>query len=258
MVALRTDKPVIGILCNDTAPLCSRWRTPFEDREVRIIKPRMNIDASANLSGLSGFLLPGGNSNIHPSFVGRDENPHPDDHDIVRDFSAIALTKRAYDMKLPTLGICRGMQEMVAAYGGALQKLDNNNHAINYQHAGDWKKMDTPVHPIEFTPDGKLYPLFKHLCDKHRSVDVNSMHYEGITLAGWHSVQSERLRKLFQIEALSDDDVVEAISAIDRDFFIGVQAHFELAGKLHDALFSSFIKHIDAYHARTAPDALPA
>ena len=269
MAKPHTQKPIIGILCNHTAPLCDRWLAPFKEHDIHvsIIKPRMNINAAEALDGLDGLLLPGGDSNIHPSFVGRDPNPSPDDHDIVRDFTAIALIREAYSRNLPTLGICRGMQEMVAAYGGALQKLNSDIHASGYEHRGDFSAMDKEVHKITFDKNGQLFPLFKHLYDDAGRLGVNSIHYEGVTEQGWNSAQSKRLRDVFQIEAqCPDDKVIEAISAIDRDFFIGVQAHFEFKGELHEALFGEFKRHIDAYHkahaktpkAQALPDALPS
>lgn len=268
MATPQTTKPIIGILCNNTAPLCDRWLTPFKTRDidVHIIKPRMNINAAETLDGLDGLLLPGGDSNIHPSFVGRDPNPSPDDHDIIRDFTAIALIREAHKRNLPTLGICRGMQEMVAAYGGALQKLDSDIHASGYDHRGDFVAMDQEVHKITFEQDGQLFPIFRHLCDNQGRLGVNSIHYEGITEEGWNSAQSKRLRDVFQIEAqCPDDKVIEAISAINRDFFIGVQAHFEFKGELHEALFGEFKRHIDGHHEKQStpktqatPDALPS
>jgi len=249
-------RPRVGILGNDGRPVCERWAKPLLERGVgvEIITPTRDIDAKRTLTQFDGLLLPGGFSNVHPSFVGRMEMDE-DDYDVVRDEAAVALVRAAYDMDFPTLGICRGMQEMVAAYGGALEKLENLEHAANYQYAGDHKKMNTPVHDINFVEGKKLRELFDGLCDAFGRVRVNSIHHEGITLQGIARRKSSVLRQKFDIEAVSHDDVVEALSGKGKSFFIGVQAHFELSepkaeavSQMHERLFDCFANHIIVYH----------
>ncbi len=263
MSELRHDQPVIGILGYEDK-LSARWVVPFANRGigVKIIEPRQNLNASEALNGLSGLLLPGGDANVHPHFVSREIPRGGDLYDYDRDFSAINLVRHAYDHNLPTIGICRGMQEMVASYGGALQKLEQEIHAKGYQYRDespdDPCAIDQPVHPITFTEHGVLYPLFRELCDEQRRIVVNSVHYEGITEDGWNSIQSVRLRNIFQIEATADDGVIEAMSAPERDFFIGVQAHFECEGLLHNALFDDLTRHIRNHFENSELTATPA
>lgn len=248
-----TTRPQIGILCNSKLELCTRWSAPFSalNIDTYFIDPEKPLeDSEGTMDQFDALLLPGGDSNIHPAFVGRPIDNTQDLHDTLRDRLAIKLARRAYERDMPTLGICRGMQEIIVAFGGALQKLEDDLHATNYQYIGDFDKMNTPVHPITLCTDGKLFQLFENLVDQKNQLAVNSIHYEGLTQDGWNAEQSKYLRQLFQIEAMADDGVIEALSAKEKRFFIGVQAHFELQGDIHDCLYQDFAKHIHAYHAQ--------
>ncbi|MCB1783276.1 MAG: gamma-glutamyl-gamma-aminobutyrate hydrolase family protein [Alphaproteobacteria bacterium] len=247
-------QPKTLILGHDCADLCSRWEKPLIARNVEcaVLKPSAFKGADI-LEGYDGLLLPGGNSNIHPSLAGREhEADEPGDYDLIRDNAAIALARAAYEMDMPTLGICRGMQEIVVAHGGKLSKLEGGLHGTNYCHIGNLEKMDTPVHDITYCKGGRLHKLFKGIYDEHNdSIPVNSIHYEGITRTDWDNERAVPLRQKFIIEALAPDGVIEAISAPDRVFYIGVQPHFELQGKMHEALFREFSHHIvSRFHHR--------
>ena len=246
------ELPKILILGHCVANLCDRWAKPLQARGVscEVVKPSEELDESV-LSFYDGLLLPGGNSNIHPIHAGRTEEAHlPGEYDIRRDLAAITLARKAFDQDMPTLGICRGMQEIVVAHGGRLTKLEGNLHASNYRFIGDLVQMDTPVHKITYHEGGRLFRLFYGIFDHEGSIDVNSIHYEGVTCANWECEDAQALREKFMIEATAPDSVVEAISATQKTFYIGVQPHFELDGKMHRILFDEFAKHIKDFHAR--------
>ena len=249
----------VGILANvnqnGEIDLCNRWAKPFEKAgiEVRYI-PAGSENLNETLESVHGLLLPGGDSNIHPVFYDHDilesDISSEELRDIERDKTAIALIQKAYDLDIPTLGICRGMQEMIVAFGGQLQKLDFSqiNHAAGYEAAlnetGERRQqeMDRRVHDIEIQPGGFLDEIY---ADK--TFPVNSIHYEGITEKQWASIRNEAVRNVFHIEALAPDGVIEGISAKDKSCVIGVQAHFELEGPLHEALFGLFFEKVRKY-----------
>lgn len=251
MSETKEQEPTIGILENSGTALCERWITPLMRRNihVRLIKPSECLQAEKALEGLSGLLLPGGDTNIHPNFCDRLYQFSPAGHDTTRDMSAIKLIEHAHAIDLPTLGICRGMQEMVSTFKGRIERLPDDLHATGYAYKGDHKKMDSPIHPITVSDQGKLYHILFDCLDSERKTEVNSIHYEGLTLENWNrqTPNGEHLRQHLQIEAIAPDDVIEAISAKDRSFFIGVQAHFEFQGCLHAALFDAFSQAIAAH-----------
>ena len=234
--------------------ICDRWAAPFEKAGIGvqyIPVGEQNIDGA--LTDIQGLLLPGGDSNIHPVFydpdIIEDDLTDEENRNIERDKTAIALIQKAYDMDIPTLGICRGMQEMIVAFGGQLQKLDFSliNHAAGYEAAQNEdgqrcpQDMDKRVHDVEVQPGGFLDEIYTD-----KTFPVNSIHHEGITQKQWASIRNQTARNVFRIEALAPDGVIEGISAKDKRCVIGVQAHFELEGPLHEALFGLFFDKIRA------------
>lgn len=75
--------------------------------------------AAAVLSRLDGLLISGG-SDVNPSRYGAEPHPATTGWRDDRDVSEMALVHAADDIGLPLLGICRGMQIMAVAAGGAL------------------------------------------------------------------------------------------------------------------------------------------
>ena len=251
---------------NEKVCLDPRWIEPFSEREIEVIRiPVGSKNIPEILEHLDGLVLPGGDSNIHPFFY-TGFYADFDNQDIQRDNYAFDLIKEAYRIDLPTLGICRGMQEMIVAFEGHLQTLDKGE----YDHAQGYKApfvngyrcrktMDNPAHPFLVQSKGILSKIYNEQTlqkniEKLESngfyrdgkIWVNSTHHEGTTLELWAG--SKKLRETFIIEALAPDDVVEAISAIGKRFFVGLQPHFELEGVLRDMLFDNpqhgFVKHI--------------
>jgi gamma-glutamyl-gamma-aminobutyrate hydrolase PuuD len=249
---------VMAPLCpEDNVELCDRWSEPFIEADLEtVIIPVGAPDIEDVLPHLDALLLPGGDSNIHPMHY-REECPAIDDlYDLKRDAFAFKLIEQAYALNLPTLGICRGMQEMVVAFGGALEKIDSDiDHAQGYKNsqlpsgARCTDKMDWPIHPINIVEGGLLHDIYGAL-----EINVNSIHGEGISKALFESLKA--LTALFDVEAYAPDDIVEAITAKDKRFFVGVQPHFEIGGPLHDALFDRYFSHIFAHH-NTRPSNAP-
>ena len=128
--------------------------TPF------IIPCYDNTDALINtLEKLDGILLTGG-ADINPLFFG--EEPVKELHGINprRDRQELLLTRLAADRQIPILGICRGIQTMNAAFGGALYQ------DIHSQMEGKRIKHDQSLdrsyasHTVQIEKDSTLYELF--------------------------------------------------------------------------------------------------
>jgi putative glutamine amidotransferase len=158
---------------------------------------------------LDGLVLSGG-ADVEPARYGA--TPHaltvtrPD-----RDAGELAVLAAALDADLPVLGVCRGMELLVVAYGGSL-----------HQHLPDLLD-DSPrhqpgpgvygSHPARFAPGSRAARIFGG------QAEINSYHHQGVadpgrlTVTGW-----------------ADDDVIEAVEDPGRRFVFGVQWHPEAAG----------------------------
>jgi len=255
----------VGILAeiNESGEIdiCERWAVPFEKAGMvveYIPAGAGNIDEI--MEHIHGLLLPGGDSNINPYFYEPDQLgtclSEAQERDIARDRTAITLAQKAYEMNIPTLGICRGMQEMLVAFGGVLETLNTEiNHAQGYDAVlADgtrcFETMDRPVHEIEIVSGGLLDDIYYK-----KKFLVNSIHMQGITSEYWKNERNKGARAIFRIEAVAPDGVIEAISVDskhDKYFFVGLQAHFELPGPLQISIFTPFRRHIRDYAAQKA------
>ncbi|HSS67468.1 MAG TPA: gamma-glutamyl-gamma-aminobutyrate hydrolase family protein [Nocardioidaceae bacterium] len=173
-------------------------------------------DARRLLSRLDGLVLAGG-ADVESSRY--DEPPHETAQEPRRDRDAaeLALAQAARDT-LPTLGVCRGMQIMVVAAGGTLEqhlpdRLDSLAHS-----PGPGQYGPRVVEPV----DGTL--LRSILGDR---LEVNCYHHQGVAAF-----------PTFDIAAVSQDGVVEAVEAHGPSFYLGVQWHPETGsdGRLFEAL----------------------
>ncbi|GAA3710887.1 gamma-glutamyl-gamma-aminobutyrate hydrolase family protein [Oceanisphaera sediminis] len=183
------------------------------------------------LERLDGLCLTGSYSNVEPRHFDQDAWPDDCRYDADRDGSALSLINQARQLKLPMLGICRGLQEMNVAYGGSLRhKLQEDAGMLDHREpAHDWKDSHyAPAHGISLNPDGLLYRL-----TQEADFEVNSLHQQGIG----------RLGKGLIAEALAPDGLIEAISDPALPFALGVQWHPEWQPDQHplyQAIFTAF------------------
>ena len=116
-------RPLIGITGNysdlNTTLGEAYYRSVLEAGGIPVVLPPHDDVSLLKdlLDRLDGILLSGG-ADMNPLFVG--EEPIRDLHGINhrRDLQELLLARLAYDRQLPMLGICRGIQLMVASFGG--------------------------------------------------------------------------------------------------------------------------------------------
>ncbi|MGI8506442.1 MAG: gamma-glutamyl-gamma-aminobutyrate hydrolase family protein [Solirubrobacteraceae bacterium] len=163
------------------------------------------------LGRIDGLILAGGND-IDPAFYGAE--PHPATNRTVaeRDRPEIALTRRAVELDMPVLGICRGMQLLNVALGGTLiQHLPETlGHEEHRRVPGSFVGSE---HDVRLDA-GSLAALAvgenenETHSHHHQAVDMIG---DGLTVTG-HSTL---------------DELPEAIEAPGRRFVLGVQWHPE-------------------------------
>ena len=161
------------------------------------------------LDQLDGLFLTGSPSNIQPHHYGQQLPPGTHHEDPQRDATTLPLISRAYERKVPLLAICRGFQEINVALGGTLHQRIHEVPGFN-DHRED-KMLDRagqygPSHLITPSADG-------HLAQWLGSAEpfmVNSLHGQGV----------DKLAPLLQQEAVAEDGIIEAYSAIGEGRFL--------------------------------------
>lgn len=210
-------QPVIGVTANFSDGNCcladgyctsilKAGGVPF------IIPPYEEEGALLNtLEHVDGILLTGG-GDINPLFLG--EEPVDELHSINyrRDRQELLLTRLAADRQIPVLGICRGIQIMMAALGGKLYQdiySQTENKLIKHDQALD---RSFPSHTVSIDADSTLYKIFQ--TDK---LPVNSFHHQAV----------KEVAPGFRVCARATDGIVEAVESTEYKSMIGVQWHPE-------------------------------
>ena len=192
---------------------------------------------------LDGILLTGSPSNIEPWHYG--EEGHEAHADPSRDRLSFALITHASGKKMPILGICRGLQELVVANGGALHRQLHQTHLFQEHREDDSQPLEqqyAPAHLVQPEPDG----LLSQLLGSAAAFAVNSLHGQGIREPG------PQLR----IEARAPDGLIEAVSLRQHPFALAVQWHPEWQSDrdpVSRRLFEAFIHAAALYHKEKQP-----
>lgn len=241
------DKPLIGVVMCHTVKdghptwvLHQKYLDALMDAGGVVIalphRPGLaETIARRTLPLLDGLLLPGSPSNIEPWRFGVEKEE--EDADPGRDEMALTLIPQALKLHLPLLAICRGMQELVVAAGGTLNRQLADNKVRHYANTdAPLAEQYAPAHHINLKADGQLSRLLRGAT----SLQVNSLHKQGIQDMGpW-----------LQAEATAEDGVIEAVSIPDHPFAIGVQWHPEWRyqhSKSSSQLFEAFIHACHQY-----------
>jgi len=240
-------RPVIGITCNylkdipdavqaGIAAPGQSWELIAEDYiqaienagGISVILPvHAHFEKCSDvLERLNGVLISGGND-VSPSLYGDRFDPKCGLLDAERDDFEIELTRRAINLGIPLLGICRGVQLMNIVHGGTLyQDLPSSGYPSHSIWSGD---RNNPTHRTVF-PEGS--PLRGILgCNE---TWVNSFHHQAI----------KELGEGLAVAAISEGDgVIEGVYRPDSDFAVAVQWHPEMMPG-HDVqkkIFTAFI-----------------
>lgn len=131
----------------------------------------------------------------------------------------IEIAKYLYDINIPVLGICLGMQIMGRAFNGVI--LNDANHDISIDY----------VHYVKIDKKSKLYDILGK-----DYIYVNSKH-------------NDRVYSTDLSVTANFGNVVEALEDINKDFFVGVQWHPEaLDDENSDRLFLAFLDACKKYN----------
>ena len=169
----------------------------------------------ACLRSLDGILLAGGND-LAPELYGQEPVAHLGEVNPLRDQFEMRLIAKAFQLKMPVLGICRGVQSMNVAMGGTLyQDLPSQYRTA----AGDPPLCHSQTRPDQYTSHAVTIAegTLLHQLIRVQTLQVNSFHHQAVAKAADGLI----------VSASSTDGVIEALEHPTHPFFLGVQWHPE-------------------------------
>lgn len=181
------------------------------------------------LDTMSGLLVPGSPSNVHPTHYQGGDSETPEFHDLERDHTTLPLIRAAIRRGIPVLAICRGIQELNVALGGSLIQRVHVQPGRHDHRAGEGPHETRygPKHPVAVT--GSLARILGAT-----EIQVNSLHGQAI----------DRLGSGLVVEATAPDGTIEAVAMPSAPgWLLGVQWHPEwaFADNPHSvAIFAAF------------------
>jgi putative glutamine amidotransferase len=173
--------------------------------------PALADDPDEALARIDGLILAGGHD-VDPSFYGADAHPATTRTVPARDRVEIALARRAVELDMPLLGICRGMQVLNVALGGTL--LQHLPEVFGH----------TDHLRIRGTFDGSDHDVLLHsgsraaLAAGEELHATKSHHHQGVDAIGDGLIVTGRSTL---------DELPEAIEVPGNRFVLGVQWHPE-------------------------------
>lgn len=186
-----------------------------------------NADAARDIVGAVDALVLSGGGDIDPTRYG--DTVRLSDTVYVseaRDAMEIALVRLAHENNLPILGICRGMQVMNVARGGALHQDLSMSGPATEQHwqQPPYRMACQRIDVVQGTlldqalrNDDIVFGQRAEGEGTTRPLSVNTMHHQAIAALAAGLV----------VSATSEDGIVEGIEDPTRRFFVGVQWHPE-------------------------------
>lgn len=174
------------------------------------------LDLDSVLAAVDGVLVTGSKSNVHPSLYGMEPTEAHEPFDPARDATSLPLIRRAIELGVPLLAICRGIQELNVALGGTLA-TEIQELAERIDHRAPQSDNQTERfairHPVGIKPGSCLAGIIEA-----DTVQVNSLHRQAIDIPA----------PSLEVEAMADDGTIEAVSVKNaKGFVVGLQWHPE-------------------------------
>lgn len=179
-----------------------------------------------------GFLLTGGQPNVHPSEYGEAETPAHGRFDRARDAITLPLVRACIEAGQPIFGICRGFQEVNVALGGTLHpEIRELPGRMNHRMPQNVTLAEQFAlrHKVRLQEGGVFHQLFGAT-----EVMTNTLHGQGVCKPGPRVI----------VEGRAEDETPEAVRVDGATgFALAVQWHPEwnaAADPVSHALFSAF------------------
>jgi len=209
----------------------------FGGEPVLLANDIANLDEL--LATLHGILVTGGVDVDPKRYGGRLEHARSEagKYRADRDAFETALLRETRERRMPTLGICRGLQIANVAFGGTLIEdlREERGDAYTLEHRqvnelGLDRTEHAPHHEVALEPKSKLAALLGA-----ESIPANSMHHQAV----------RDIASGLTVVGRTPDGVIEAAEAtFDHPFFFAVQWHPEelLEDAATAALFGGLVR----------------
>jgi putative glutamine amidotransferase len=168
--------------------------------------------AVQELETCSGLLLTGG-PDVHPGRFGKEYDTSRCEIDSRRDTLEFALIKKALELKLPILGICRGEQILNVAMKGTLIVDIPSDYDTTVIHRS--ANPPYPKHKVSIAEGS----LLSKICDVKEG-EVNSSHHQAVA----------QIAETFIVNAKAPDGLIEGFEwkqPQGKPFLMAVQWHPE-------------------------------
>jgi gamma-glutamyl-gamma-aminobutyrate hydrolase PuuD len=226
-------------LSKASLPTYENWLKGADPDVVVVNMYGLTIDSALkSLETCSGLLVTGG-EDVNPVIYGKgDELAKCEAIDHYRDTLEIALIKKAYSLKMPIFGICRGEQILNVAFGGSLFTDIPTDKGTKVIHRDEG--IDGSPHGVNIEKESEVCKIL----GVQRGI-ANSYHHQAV----------DKIAPGFRVAATSADGVVEAIEALNISetlFIMGVQWHPEKStqnAELSKLFAVHFLNHVKSYKA---------
>jgi putative glutamine amidotransferase len=177
--------------------------------ELQLVSARDRGRAHAR--DFDGILFAGG-EDVDPGFYDEGVRYGSVQTSRDRDDFEFALLDEVLHLRLPILGICRGIQMINVRFGGTLYQDLKDDTATQREHKQPDDRAE-PTHTVTVTdPESRVASVVQGSCR------VNSLHHQAV----------KRLGRGLKVTARSEDGLVEAVEAADEyPFLMAVQWHPE-------------------------------
>ena|SRR5688572_6577581 len=210
--------PILGITTYAPRENLARFHLPVE--YVHAVRragalpwliPPGEVRLAELLAHLDGLVLSGG-GDVDPALYGG-ATDHPELYGIhrERDATELALARRAFEAKLPTLGICRGCQVINVAFGGSLIEHLPDVVGPELAHRGEGAGTSS-LHEVDIARGTRLLAIVGR---EHPT--TSSSHHQAL----------RRVAAGFEVSAHAPDGTIEAVERRDHPFYLAVQWHPE-------------------------------
>jgi len=192
-----------------------KWLKQNDD-SIEIITLSAHKQNGDVIKQCNGLVLSGG-VDIHPEFYSSTSTEYPnnpDEFERERDEFEFAVFRQAQSLKMPVLGICRGLQLVNCVLGGTLEQDMGDGNDIHKAHHEEGVQVDK-THGVRVIPGTVLSEIFKT-----ETAVVNSAHHQCI----------DRVADELKVSCVSDNGVIEGLeweNPAGKSFLLCIHWHPE-------------------------------
>ena len=241
-ISMKKSKPVIGIVLDyetrkekDGGYSNHPWyalRTHYSDAiakngGVPFLIPYQKNLIKQYVELCDGFIFPGGEYDIDPSYYNAERDPKTSISKNIRTNFEISLMRAVLKNNKPMLGVCAGEQLLNIILGGTLYQDINSSIKTDIEHRPG-EETEKNRHYISIEKGSLLYKIVGK-----DSYKINSHHHQAVRKVGTG----------LRVSAVAPDGVIEAIEHPKYNFCLGVEWHPEYEKNKEDSKIIKALVH---------------